>query len=111
MSSAAQRTQQLVENMIRGRTIALARCVKGCFLDGNGIATEEGERVIADLRKFAKLGSHKEHSFLRDLTGAIDPLSMARIEGRREVVNRLIDFLELEPSTVRAFVEVDNGTE
>jgi hypothetical protein len=46
---------------------------------------------------------------LRDLSGKIDPLSMARIEGRREVVNRLIDFLELEPSEVRALVEVDNG--
>jgi hypothetical protein len=105
------RAQQRVMGLLRKRSIELARCVKGCFLDGNGIATLEGERVVADLRKFAKLGTHKQHSFLRDLTGAIDPLSMARIEGRREVVNRLIDFLELEPSTVRAFVEVDNGTE
>jgi hypothetical protein len=111
VSSAFDRTQQKVESIIRRRVIALARCVKACFLDENGVATNEGERVIADLRKFAKLGSHKEHAFLRDLTGAIDPLSMARIEGRREVVNRLIDFLELEPTTVRAFVEVDNGTE
>jgi hypothetical protein len=48
---------------------------------------------------------------LRDLTGAIDPLSMARIEGRREVVNRLLDFLELDPAEARALVEVDNGRE
>lgn len=106
-----ERTKQRIESILRKRSIELARCVKACFLDEHGIASFEGERVIADLRKFAKLGSHKEHAFLRDLTGAIDPLSMARIEGRREVVNRLIDFLELEPSTVRAFVEVDNGTE
>lgn len=111
MSSAAERTQQKVMSILRRRSIELSRCVKGCFLDDNGIATFEGERVIADLRKFAKLGSHKDHSFLRDLTGAIDPLSMARIEGRREAVNRLIDFLELEPSTVRGFVEVDNGSD
>jgi hypothetical protein len=103
--------QRIARGVFRKRVVELSRCVKACFLDGNGIATFEGERVIADLRKFAKLGSHKEHSFLRDLTGAIDPLSMARIEGRREAVNRLIDFLELEPSTVRGFVEVDNGTE
>jgi hypothetical protein len=109
--SPLQRAQKRIHSIVRARAIALARCVKACFLDENGIATFEGERVIADLRKFAKLGSHKEHAFLRDLTGAIDPLSMARIEGRREVVNRLIDFLELEPSTVRAFVEVDDGTE
>jgi len=106
-----QKAQRLANAAFRRRAVELARCVKGCFLDESGIASFEGERVIADLRNFAKLGSHKQHAFLRDLTGAIDPLSMARIEGRREVVNRLIDFLELEPSTVRAFVEVDNGSE
>jgi hypothetical protein len=110
--SKIEDAQRKIQSILRRRSIELARCVKACFLDGRtGIATLEAERVIADLRKFAYLGSHKQHAFLRDLTGAIDPLSMARIEGRREVVNRLIDFLELEPSAVRAFVEVDNGTE
>lgn len=101
-------TKKRVESFLRKRAIELSRCVKACFLDGNGIATPESERVIADLRKFASLD---RHSFLRDLTGKIDPLSMARIEGRREVVQRIINFLELEPSEVRRFVEVDNGTE
>jgi hypothetical protein len=109
--SFAGRTQEKVMSVLRRRSIELSRCVKACFLDENGIATFEGERVVADLRRFAYLGTHKQHSFLRDGTGKIDPLSMARIEGRREAVNRLIDFLELEPSTVRGFVEVDNGTE
>jgi hypothetical protein len=105
MSGLAQRA---VESLIRRRALELGRCVKACFLDGNGIATREAECVIADMRKFAKLDGH---SFLRDLTGKIDPIAMARIEGRREVANRLINFLELEPSEVRRFVEVDNGTE
>jgi hypothetical protein len=109
--SKLEDAQRKIYSILRGRSLELMRCVKACFLDGNGNATFEGERVIADLRKFARLGSHKEHSFLRDLGGRIDPLSMARIEGRREAVNRLIDFLELEPSEVRGFVEVDDGRE
>jgi hypothetical protein len=109
--STLETAQRIARSVFRRRAIELSRCVKACFLDGNGIATFEGERVVADLRKFAYLGSHKQHSFLRDLTGRIDPIALARIEGRREAVNRLIDFLELEPSTVRGFVEVDNGSE
>lgn len=104
-----ERIEDKVRSILRRKAVELARCVKACFLDEEGKATLEASRVIADLRKFARLGSHKDHAFLRDLRGAIDPLSMARIEGRREVVNRLIDFLELDPLEVRAFVEVDNG--
>jgi hypothetical protein len=97
-----------VRSILGRKAIELSRCVKACFTDGLGVPTLEAQRVIADLRQFARLG-RKQDLFLRDLSGKIDPLSMARIEGRREVVNRLIDFLELEPSEVRAFVEVDNG--
>lgn len=106
-----EKAQARINSILRRRAVELARCVKACFLGEHGIATLEAEHVIADLRKFAKLGTHKDHSFLRDLTGRLDPIAMARIEGRREVVNRLIDFLELEPTTVRGFVEVDNGSE
>jgi DNA-directed RNA polymerase subunit F len=98
-----------VRSLLKSRAIELGRCVKACYTAESGELTLEGRSVLADLRKFAKLGSHKENAFLRDLTGALDPLAMARIEGRREVVNRLIDFLELDPSEARAIVEVDNG--
>jgi DNA-directed RNA polymerase subunit F len=101
-----------LEDLIRRKALELGRCVQACFPRApGGDLTLEAATVLADLRKFAKLGTHKQHSFLRDLTGRIDPLSMARIEGRREVVNRLLDFLELDPSEVRALVEVDNGRE
>jgi hypothetical protein len=100
-----------LEDLMRGKAVELGRCVKACLVDEKGKPTLEGSTLLADLRKFARLGTHKQHSFLRDLTGAIDPLSMARIEGRREVVNRLLDFLELDPAEARALVEVDNGRE
>lgn len=94
-----------ISSILRRKTLELSRCVKACFLVDDG-ATIEGQRVLADLRKFAKLD---DHSFLRDLRGTIDPLSLARIEGRREVVRRLINFMELDPAEVARFVEVDNG--
>jgi hypothetical protein len=106
-----RKLEEKVRALLGMKAAALARSVKACFLTDLDVLTDEGRAVLSDLRKFAKLGSHKEHSFLRDLGGRIDPLSMARIEGRREVVNRLIDFLELDPEAVRAIVEVDNGRE
>lgn len=109
MSDVRHPIAEQIERMFGRKAIALARCVKACFRDADDKETTlEGQRVIADLRKFAYLNGHKQHSFLRDLTGAIDPLSMARIEGRREVVNRLTDFLELDPEVVARFMEVDN---
>lgn len=98
--------KRAVGNILRRKTLELSRCAKQCFLGDTGEATIEAQRVIADLRKFAKMD---DHSFLRDLGGRIDPLSIARIEGRREVVRRLINFLELDPMVAEHFVEVDNG--
>lgn len=95
-------------SIVRRKALELSRCVKACFLDDDGNATLEAQRTIADLRKFAKMD---EHAFLRDLQGRVDPLSMARIEGRREAVRRLINFLNLDPLAVEQFVEVDNGRE
>jgi hypothetical protein len=98
--------RERVERLMRRKALELSRCFKACFLGELGEPTLEAERAIADLRKFAKLD---DHSFMRDLTGRIDPIGMARIEGRREVVQRMIRFLELDPRVVGQFVEVDNG--
>lgn len=109
MSEVRHPIAEKIERLLGRKAVELARCVKACFCDGGGKEiTLEGRAVLSDLRKFAYLNGHKQHSFLRDLTGRIDPLSMARIEGRREVVNRLTDFMELDPEAVARFVEVDN---
>lgn len=100
-----------IKLLTRKILITTARCAKACFLGEDGRPTYEGERLLADLRNFARLpGAQADHSFLRDLEGRIDPISMARIEGRREVVNRLTKFLNLDPATVQQFVEVDSET-
>lgn len=112
--SLREKAVEAANNIIKRRTVLLCRSAKACFLDSETarVPTEEGRRVIADLRRFAYLdrrGGHTPHSFLRDLGGRIDPLSMARIEGRREVVNRLLDFVELDPEQIRQIAEVDDG--
>lgn len=101
--------RQRVTSVKRRILITTSRCFKACFLGEDGRPTYEGERAIADLRNFARMGhGPNDHAFLRDLDGRIDPISMARIEGRREVVSRLARFLSLDPAAVQQFVEVDN---
>jgi len=112
VSSADPRDRRIAERVKSAKRrilIGTARCFKACFLGEDGKVSYEGERAIADLRKFARMGhGPDDHAFLRDLEGRIDPISMARIEGRRETVNRLVRFLELDPAAVQQFVEVDN---
>jgi hypothetical protein len=88
----------------RGRK--LQRCVKACFCDDNGKLTFEGERVLADLRERSKLfGS----AVRRDGRGVIDRDDLLRIEGRREIVLRLLNLLELDPLGVARLMEVDDA--
>ncbi|HET8534950.1 MAG TPA: hypothetical protein VFL74_05310 [Sphingomicrobium sp.] len=96
-----------VESVRRRRDSMLSVHAKACFLDpgGKGLSFD-GERLLADLRNKAKLfGS----SITRDLQGRIDTEEMLRMEGRREIVLRLINLLELDPQEVARLVEVDDG--
>lgn len=106
-----EKAERLATSIKRRILLNTARCAKACFLEGDGkTPTFEGERLLADLRQFARMGhGPNDHTFLRDLSGRIDPVSMARIEGRREVVSRLARFLKLDPAQVQDFVEVDDG--
>lgn len=101
--------RQKVQILKRRILIGTSRCFKACFLTEDGKPSYEGERALADLRNFARMaGGPDDHLFLRDLEGRIDPISMARIEGRREVVSRIGRFLNLDPATVQTFVEVES---
>lgn len=88
--------------------VSVSRCAKACFLDDVGKPTFEGERLLAELRNKARLDGRR-HAFLRDLSGKVDPISMARIEGRREMFWHLMGLLKVDPATVPDFVEVDDG--
>jgi hypothetical protein len=101
--------RNIVASIKRRVLLTTSRCAKACFLEADGkTPTYEGARLLAHMTKKARL-TGGETAFLRDLSGKIDPISMARIEGRREVVWDLIGLLKLDPSRVQDFVEVDDG--
>lgn len=103
------RVMQKVDRMKNRILLRTSTCFKACFLGEDGRLTYEGERALADLRTFARLHTGKDsNSFLRDLDGKIDPLSLARIEGRREAVRRIANFLNLDAHTVETIMEVDS---
>lgn len=68
------------------------------FLSPEGEIHRAGEIMLADLRDFAggPLFSN-------------DPLVMARRVGRREVVDRITNYLNLDERTVQQLMELDDG--
>jgi hypothetical protein len=93
----------------RSRNAATASCnaaYKACFCDDEGRLTLEGGRVLADLRERSMLF---KSAIRRDGRGVIDREELARIEGRREIVLRIINALELDPLGVARLMEVDDA--
>lgn len=61
-------------------------------------SSEEGKRVLADLKKLAKLNlSIVPH----DQQGRIDPMAVMRNEGQRSVLVHIYRMLEKDPYEVR----------
>ncbi len=114
-----------VENRLRYRAILIGREVKSIFhgvpdrfarrlvgrwlgpalwrwlfLSPDGEPTRAGEVLLAELREFAFVGRTTFDS---------DPLVMARREGRREVVLRILNYLNLDEVIVRKLMELDDG--
>lgn len=71
------------------------------FTGENGELRRVGEHVLADLRGFC--GADKATLFNPD------PIIMARRLGRREVFDRIINFLNLDESKVQQLMELDDG--
>lgn len=99
-----EKLRQVVDSLARRLLMRRSQIYKAIFLQGDGrTPTYEGNRALADLRKFAMMD---RHAFLRDGNQSIDPLSMARIEGRREVVRRIEQHIQLDEAQIRELVEV-----
>jgi len=61
------------------------------FLDGDGKAHPTAEVVLADLKRFCRADTST--AVVSPVSKAIDPLAMA--EGRREVWNRIQQYLHM----------------
>lgn len=87
-----------VPSRIRGWLIGLAW--RWLFkVDGEKMH-RAGEVILADLRDFARVGMPIFDT---------DPLVMARRLGRREVVERIMNYLELDETVVQQLMQVDDG--
>lgn len=72
------------------------------FLSEEGELHRAGEIMLADLREFAMVG--------RPIFSN-DPLVTARRLGRREAVERIINYLNLDEKAVQQLMELDDGLE
>lgn len=78
----------------------IARLWRWLFKMSDGGLHRAGEIMLADLRDFARVG---------ETIFDIEPLVMARRLGRREVVERIINYLQLDEATVQMLMEIDDG--
>jgi hypothetical protein len=79
---------------------------KTCFLDDRGELTQAARVVLADLAKFASVGSPTVVSPMQQQTDV--PASFQRI-GRGEVLSRVWKYLRLPINRLLEIEETDNG--
>jgi hypothetical protein len=89
------------------REARLSVAAKALYFEEDGKTLRpEARLLLADNLKTSELfGS----AIKRDRDGRIMPEDVIRFEGRREIVLRLINLLELGPIEVARLVEVDNA--
>lgn len=63
------------------------------FLREDGELNEPAKVVMADLAKFCR--ARGSTAMVSPQTGSIDPIAMAMAEGRREVFNRINEYLHI----------------
>ncbi len=79
---------------------ALAWFWKAMFLSEDGKPHLIGEQALADLRDFARVGQP---------IFSPDTHIVARWLGRREAVERIINYLNLDEATVQKLMQLDDG--
>lgn len=77
--------------------INLSAAYKLCFCDREGNLTKAGERVLRDIVSFG--GFNRSPVRVSPISRQIDPLATMVATGRAEVVRRVVDFIQLDPST------------
>ena len=78
---------------------------KRVFLNQDGQPHRDAEIVLADLKKFCRASSSTV--VVSPVSKSIDPYAMALAEGRREVWNRIAQYLYLDDKTIQQLSEDD----
>ena len=69
------------------------------FLRDDGELNEAAKVVMADLAKFCR--ARGSTAMVSPQTGSIDPIAMAMAEGRREVFNRINEYLHINDNILQ----------
>lgn len=88
-------------NVLRWRATRLSRAWNVLLGGADGQMTREAHNVLADLRGFCRADGRS--------TFSNDPLVMARLVGRREVFERIQNYLNLDDAAVQQLMEIDDG--
>lgn len=80
------------------RLFAKRQSYRRMFLRDDGSLTPDGEVIMRDLRKFCRATTST--AMMSPIRGAVDPIAMAIAEGRREVFNRINEYLHLSDRTI-----------
>lgn len=77
------------------RLLRRNRAFRNCFTDRNGQLTDDAAIVMGELHYFCHA---RRPSYKLAANGVIDPYATHVAEGRREVLNRILDLLQLDPA-------------
>ena len=69
------------------------------FLREDGELNEAGKVVMTDLARFCR--ARGSTAMVSSKTGSIDPIAMAMAEGRREVFNRINEYLHINDNILQ----------
>ena len=83
------------------------QCYRRLFLDGDGNVNVSAEIVLADLKRFCRVETSTV--VVSPVTKTIDPLAMAMAEGRREVWNRIQQYLQMADRDIAQLKEDADG--
>jgi len=92
-----------IKLLLRRRSI-----YRAVFLDDAGKLTDAGEAVLADLARFARV--HTSTAVISPVTRMTDTHATMLAEGRREVFNRIKQYLNVSESQIYALMEREYGT-
>lgn len=92
-------SEGLMSRMLAGWNGKRSMHYQRLFIDDDGAPSIDGEKVLADLRKFCRGDQSTFHQ---------DPRIHALLEGRREVFLRILAMLNMPSEATNSFLEVSD---
>ncbi len=92
-------TARAVEGLRRAINARRAMHYRACFTGDDGKVSLHGEKMLADLTRFCRGNASAFDP---------DPRIHALLEGRREVLLRILNFLNVDSAELARFVEVQD---